>query len=225
MKIGIIGSGGVAQTLGQRILEQGHPLWLGTRNPQDLSSEKKFALPLGQWLEQGGKGAQVVDFAEAARQGDLLINATEGNHALNALQLAEADQLDNKVLIDLSNELDFSQGMPPIPQANGRSSLGEKIQAAYPNLKVVKVLNTLNANLMLNPQSLNQGDHTLLMSGNDSEAKALVSDFLKSFGWQDILDLGDITTARGTEMYLSLWLSLWQAIGTPHFQLKVVRES
>jgi predicted dinucleotide-binding enzyme len=162
-------------------------------------------------------------FAEAAAHGDLMVNATNGAASLEALRAAGEANLDGKVLIDISNPLDPSSGMPPSLFVSNTDSLGEQIQRAFPGVKVVKTLHTMNAFVMADPSLIAGGDHTVFVCGNDHEAKAQVTDILRSFGWRDVIDLGDITSARGTESYVSLWLRLWGALQIPMFNIKVVR--
>jgi predicted dinucleotide-binding enzyme len=228
MKIGIIGSGVVAQTLGAKLIELGHDVVLGTRDPAKLDEKKNMAGSLREWLaavNQGKKGetGKVATFREAAAHGELLINATHGEASIDALKLAAADKVGPKVLIDTSNELDFSKGAPPGVLASWTNCLGERIQAAFPNLKVVKSLNTIGAPIMVAPQALAGGEHTVFVAGNDAAAKAAVAEVLKSFGWKDVLDLGDIAAARAPEMYMAMWLHLWRATGTGMVNVKVVR--
>ena len=137
--------------------------------------------------------------------------------------MAGADKVGTKTLIDTANILDFSKGMPPRALASQDNCLAEEIQLVFPNLKVVKCFNTVTAPLMTNPKALAGGDHTIFVSGNDSAAKAEVSELLRSFGWSDILDLGDVSTARGPEMYMAMWLRLWGATGSGTVNVKVVR--
>jgi predicted dinucleotide-binding enzyme len=226
MKIGIIGSGAVAQTLGAKLIELGHDVVLGTRDPSKLDEKKNMAATLREWLAKTGQGqkkGKVVTFAEAAAHGELLISAVHGQNTIEALQIAGADKIGPKVLIDTGNELDFSKGMPPGALASQSNCLAERIQAAFPNLKVVKSLNTIGAPVMVAPQALAGGEHTVFVSGNDPAAKAAVAEVLKSFGWKDVLDLGDISSARGPEMYMAMWLRLWGATGTAMVNVKVVR--
>jgi 8-hydroxy-5-deazaflavin:NADPH oxidoreductase len=225
MKIGIVGSGIVAQTLGTKLVELGHDVALGTRDPNKLDDKKSFAGSLREWLAKvnAGNKAKVVSFRDAAAHGELLINATHGESSVDALKLAGDDALGSKVLIDVSNELDASKGMPPRVGASQDSCLAERIQAAFPKLKVVKSLNTMNCGVMVAPKALAGGDHSVFVSGNDAPAKAAVGELLKSFGWTDILDLGDISSARGPEMYMALWLRLWGATKTGVLNIKVVR--
>jgi hypothetical protein len=223
MKIGIIGTGVVAQTLGSKLVELGHDVALGTRDAKKLDEKKRFASTLREWLQATQNRAKVVTFREAAAHGDILINATSGEVSVAALGLAEAGSVGSKTLIDAANELDHSKGMPPRSLASQDNCLAEKIQEAFPNLRVVKSLNTIGAPVMVNPAAVGEGQHTVFVSGNDRGAKAQVSDLLKSFGWTDILDLGDISSARGPEMYMGLWIRLWGATQTGMINIKVVR--
>ena len=149
--------------------------------------------------------------------------ATAGGVSVEALKLAGADKVGPKVLIDTANILDFSKGMPPWALASQDNCVAETIQTAFPNLKVVKSFNTIGAPVMVNPKAVGGGDHTIFVSGNDSAAKVQVSEILKSFGWTDILDLGDISSARGPEMYMAMWIRLWGATQTGMLNIKVVR--
>jgi predicted dinucleotide-binding enzyme len=214
MKVGVFGSGMVGQTIGSKVAELGHDVMLGTRDPSKLQ----------EWLAKTGANARVGSFADTAAHGEVLFNATNGRGSLEALDMAGKTNLDGKILIDISNPLDFSRGMPPTLFISNTDSLGEQIQRAYPNLKVVKSLNTVTASLMVNPRQLADGDHHVFVSGNDADTKAQVIHILTDwFGWRHVLDLGDITTARGTEMYLPIWLRLWGAQGTGMFNVKVVK--
>lgn len=223
MKIGIIGSGVVAQTLGSKLVEQEHDVVLGTRDPKKLDEKKMFASTLREWQEQIKNRAKIATFAEAAAHGEILINATSGQVSIEALKLAAADKVGPKILIDAANELDHSKGMPPAVLASQERCLAEKIQATFPNLKVVKTLNTIGAPVMVNPKAVGGGDHTVFVSGNDPDAKAQVTKLLESFGWSDVLDLGDIGSARGPEMYMAMWIRLWGATKTGMINVKVVR--
>jgi predicted dinucleotide-binding enzyme len=162
-------------------------------------------------------------FAEAAAHGEMVVNSTAGVASLEALEMAGEDNINGKVLIDVSNALDFSRGMPPTLWVSNTDSLGERIQRRFPEAKVVKTLHTMNAYLMVDPAQLAGGDHTVFVCGDDAEAKAKVSELLRSFGWQDVIDLGDITTARGTEMLMPIWLRLFGVLQKPVFNFKIVR--
>lgn len=227
MHIGIFGSGIVGQTVGRGLARLGHQVTIGTRDPRNLGGARGQAPSLQTWLAEVGPAGRVDTFAGAAQSADLLINATSGSGSLAALESAQAGVgsagLENKVLLDLANPLDFSQGLPPTLFVKDGDSLAEGLQRAHPELLVVKALNTMSAHLMVAPGALAGGDHTVFLSGNDAGAKAQVRGLLESLGWTDILDLGDLSTARGPEMLLPLWLRTWQALGTADFQFKVVR--
>jgi 8-hydroxy-5-deazaflavin:NADPH oxidoreductase len=225
MKIGIIGGGSVGQTIGGKLAANGHDVRLGIRNvtPEELARERQMAKPLGAWAAE--TGVTVVTIGEAAEYGDIIFNATQGAGAIEALTLAGAAALGSKVLVDISNPLDFSHGMPPaiLPAYAGATSLGEEIQKAFPKVRVVKAFNTIAAALMVNPGAIS-GDHDLLIAGEDGRAKAEVEHLAKrEFGWKSVVDLGGIKSARGTEHLLPLWVILWGVTGTPMFNVKVVQ--
>jgi predicted dinucleotide-binding enzyme len=225
MKIGVFGTGMVGRTVAGKLLELGHGVCVGTRDPgatmAKAEPDRMGTPPFKVWKEQH-PGAELGTIAQAAAHGELLVNAMSGVGSVDTLKLA-GDALSGKLLLDISNPLDFSKGMPPTLAVCNTDSLGEQIQRAFPALKVVKSLNTVNANLMVGPKTLADGDHTMFVCGNDAGAKATVTALLQSFGWQDIVDLGDITSARGTEMYLPLWLRSWSAVKSPTFSIKLVR--
>ena len=162
-------------------------------------------------------------FGEAAAHGEMVVNATAGAVSLEALDMAGEEYLTGKVLVDISNPLDFSEGMPPTLSVSNTDSLGEQIQRRFPEAKVVKTLHTMNAYLMVDPAQLAGGEHTVFVCGDDAETKAKVTELLRSFGWTDIIDLGDISTARGTEMLLPIWVRLFGALQKPIFNFKIVR--
>lgn len=226
MKIGVLGTGTVGRTLAARLTGLGHTVVVGTRDPAETrgraSPDGYGNPPFREWIDQHST-ISLGTFAEAAAHGELLVNATVGSGALPALELCGEPRLRGKVLVDVSNPLDFSHGMPPTLSVCNTDSLGETIQRTFPTMRVVKTLNTVTAKVMVNPLELAEGAHSIFVSGNDTSAKAQVTDLLRSFGWQDIVDLGDITTARGTEMLLPLWLRLWGVTKTPMFSLKLVR--
>jgi predicted dinucleotide-binding enzyme len=227
MKIGIIGTGVVGKTHAGKLADLGHDVMIGTRDvnktlarpDKDLGGNPPFA----EWQKQHTK-VKLGTFAEATSHGEVIINATSGTGALEALKLAGAANLKGKILIDISNPLDFSKGFPPSLTVCNTDSLGEQIQRAFPDTKVVKTLNTTNALLMVNPRQLAGGDHSIFVSGNDTAAKATVTGYLKEwFGWKDIIDMGDMTSARGTEMLLPIWVRLYGLLKTPAFNFKIVR--
>ena len=246
MNIGVLGTGMVGQALGSALAAQGHAVMFGTRDVEKtLAGEgtNAYGVPVfGVWYkDNANKGSEHKDnthkdsehkdsahlelgtFAEAARFGDLLVNATNGMGSLEALHAAGADNLGSKILIDVANELDFSGGMPPRALATTDRSLGEAIQAAFPTLRVVKTLNTINASVMVDPALVPGGDSTVFINGNDAEAKAQVTELLRSFGWQDVMDLGDVTASRAAEMLLPVWVRAWGVLGNVPFNFKIVR--
>jgi len=200
MKYAVLGTGAVGQTIAAKLRSQGYEVLVGSRS--------------------AGEGK--VSFAEAAAFGHIIFNATKGEASLQALALAGEGNLGDKILIDLANPLDFSRGMPPTLSICNDDSLGETIQRTYPRLKVVKTLNTLNCALMVNPSAVG-GSHDLFMSGNDPLAKAEVHKLLASWGWKTIHDLGDISTARGTEQLLPIWIRLMGSLGHADFNFHIAQ--
>lgn len=226
MKIGILGTGVVGQTIAEKISQLGHQVMIGTRDKQNtLAKTNKDSFgrpPFSEWFKNNPQ-IMFGTLSEAASFGEFLVNATSGVGSIEALKLAGEQNLTNKILLDISNPLDFSKGMPPTLTICNTDSLGEQIQQAFPNTKVVKSLNTLNAYLMVKP-SLLPGSTNIFLNGNDAGAKAEVKNLLISFGWndKDIIDMGDISTARGTEQLLPIWVRLWGALQTPMFNFKIV---
>jgi 8-hydroxy-5-deazaflavin:NADPH oxidoreductase len=226
MNVGILGTGAVGKTLAAKLASLGHAVVIGTRDVAatmaNTASDVFGNPPFSVW-QKSHPGVKLAGFADAAAHGEVIINATNGSASIDVLERA-GKSLDGKILIDLSNPLDFSKGMPPSLFVCNTDSLAEQIQKAFPRVKVVKTLNTVNASVMVNPGAVASGDHHLFLSGNDATAKAEVMGLLKSwFGWRNFIDLGDITTARGAEMILPIWLQLWGALKTPMFNFKIVR--
>jgi predicted dinucleotide-binding enzyme len=226
MRFGILGTGVVGKTIAARLGSMGHEVMVGTRDPEETMSRSEPDQygnpPFGAW-QQEHPGVRLGTFGEAAAHGEMVVNATAGAVSLEALEMASENNLNGKVLMDISNPLDFSRGMPPTLWVSNTDSLGERIQRRFPEAKVVKTLHTMNAYLMVDPTQLAEADHTVFVSGDDTEAKAKVTNLLRSFGWTDIIDLGDITTARGTEMVMPIWLRLFGALQKPIFNFKIVR--
>ena len=213
MRIGVLGTGVVGQTMGAALIARGHDVMMGARS---ADNEKALAF-------RDRTGGCAGTFADSAAFGEMVIHATRGGTAIEVLQAAGSANLAGKVLIDVSNPLDFSAGYPPSLSVSNTDSLGEMIQRAFPDALVVKTLNTVNANVMVEP-ALVPGPHTVFVSGNDKGAKGRVMDLLRSFGWQSIVDLGDITTARGTEQMLPLWVRLYAVLGTGEFNLALMKK-
>lgn len=210
----IFGTGDVGKALGAKLVSLGHEVMIGSREGAKAAD----------WVESQGDLASQGTFAQAAAFGDIGILCVGGPNA-PAVMRAIDGKMDGKVVIDVCNPLDFSQGFPPTLTTCNTTSLGEELQAEFPNVKFVKALNTTNNAIMVNPGALAESDHFLPMCGNDNEAKEKVKELLKSFGWQEIIDLGDMTNARGTEMLLPLWVRLYGKFNfNGMFNFKIVRE-
>ncbi len=227
MNISIFGTGMVGQTLAGKLSSLGHAVVIGTRDPKaTLARNDKDAMgnpPYRVWAEKHPK-VELATLADAASRGEIAINVLSGQGAISGLRAAGADRLAGKILMDVSNPLDFSKGFPPSLTVCNTDSLGEQIQRELPKTKVVKTLNTVNAGLMVEPAKLAGGDHTIFVSGDDAGAKAAVKAHLQEwFGWKDVIDLGGIASARGVEMYLPLWVQLMGALKTPIFSVRVIR--
>ena len=215
MRIGVLGTGVVGQTIGKKLVALGHDVRMGARTANNEKAEG--------WAKANGGGASHGTFADAASFGEIVFNCTSGMASLEALRQAGAKNLDGKILVDVANPLDFSKGMPPTLSVCNTDSLGEQIQRELPNVRVVKTLNTINTNVMVDP-SLVPGESDVFVSGNDAGAKAKVTEILtKWFGWRSVIDLGDITSARATEMILPLWLRLFATFKTPYTNIHVLR--
>jgi len=226
MKIAVFGTGTVGPAVAGALAKLGHEVVIGTRDPQATLARTEAGpmggVPFAQWHAEHGDIA-LTTFAEAAAGSEIVVNATNGTGSLDALTAAGADNLAGKVIVDIANPLDFSQGFPPSLNPVNTDSLGEQLQRAFPEARVVKTLNTMNASVMVDPASVAGGDHSVFVSGNDADAKTVVAGLLADLGHRDIIDLGDITTARGTEMLLPIWLRLWGAFGNADFNFKIAR--
>ena len=229
MKIGILGTGGVGRTIAAKLESLGHDVMIGTRDVvRTLANNEKNMMggaPYKDWQAQHPK-VKLGTHAEAAAFGELVINATSGGGTMEALRSAGKESLGSKVLLDISNPLDFSKGMPPTLSICNNDSLGETIQREFPQLRVVKGFNTLSAPLMVEPKALPERTN-LFICGNDADAKKKVRELMVSFGWDgdDVIDLGDITMSRGTEQILPIWVRLWGALGTPMFNFRIVKQA
>jgi 8-hydroxy-5-deazaflavin:NADPH oxidoreductase len=227
MRIAVLGTGSVGRTLAARFTELGHEVTVGTR---DVTATMAAGEPDGSgnptytsWSD-AHPNVRLATFADAVTDADLIVNATSGGVSRAVLDSVGEAALGSRILLDISNPLDFSAGFPPFLSVANTDSVGEQLQAAYPRLRVVKSLNTLTAALMAHPEQVSGGDHTVFVSGNDASAKAAVTDLLVALGHRDVIDLGDITTARGAEMYVALWVRLMSVLGTSMFTIKVVRD-
>ncbi len=230
MKIAIIGTGTVGRAIASRLVELEYDVMMGTRNvAEKLASTAKDMYgnpPFNEWIKSNSK-IRLATFSDAAAFGELLINATNGSNSVKALILSGGKNLSGKILIDIANPLDFSNGMPPslISGLNNTNSLAEEIQRTFPDVMVVKTLNTMAATLMVNPDMIGKGDHVNFICGNSAEAKSKVEKILNQFGWktENIMDLGDITAARATESVLPIWVRIMGVAKTGMFNFKVVK--
>jgi predicted dinucleotide-binding enzyme len=218
MKIAVLGTGIVGDTIGSKLVALGHEVKMGSRKT-DNEKAKAFV------AKNNGK-ASAGTFADAAAFGEIIFNCTSGAASVEALKMAGEANIKGKIIVDIANPLDFGKGAPPslIPALSNTKSLGEEIQKTFPSAKVVKTLNTMWCGLMVNPAMIDGGDHTNFICGNDTDAKQKVKSLLNEFGWknENLLDLGDISSARGTEAVLPVWLRIWGATKSGAFNFKVV---
>ena len=226
MRIGVLGTGVVGRTLAGKLAERGNDVVMGSRDPSALAGRTEpERMGNESFAEWHGKHpvVRLATFAESAAHGQMVVNATAGAASLEALRSAGEDNLAGKVLLDVSNPLDASQGFPPLLFVSNTDSLAERIQRAFPRARVVKSLNTVTAGVMVEPSLVAGGDHAAFVSGDDDEAKEQVTSLLReALGWRHVIDLGGITSARGAEMYLSLWLRLMGTLETPMFNVSIV---
>ncbi|MGL4598206.1 MAG: NADPH-dependent F420 reductase [Bacteroidia bacterium] len=225
MNITILGTGSVGQTLAEKFISQGHTIIIGTRNVEETMA-KTGPTSFSEWHSKN-PAAQLKTFSDAAKEGELIVNALNGNATLTVFQALDAAHLEKKIVIDLSNPLDFSKGFPPtlLEGLNNSNSLGESIQQIHPQAHVVKTLNTMWCGFMLAPNLIQGGQHINFISGNDQKSKEVVTQLLITFGWtqETLLDLGDITNSRGTEGYLLLWTRIYAATKNGAFNLQLVK--
>ncbi|MGH9165723.1 MAG: NADPH-dependent F420 reductase [Acidimicrobiales bacterium] len=223
MRFAVLGTGMVGQTIAGKLESLGHEVVMGTRDVAAsmarTDGDGRGTPPVSQWLTQHA-GVGLAGFADAAQSAETVVNTTAGMVSMSVLAAAGEANLAGKVLIDIANPLDFSAGMPPTLNPCNTESLGEQIQNAFPAALVVKTLNTMRTQVMVDPARV-PGNHTVFLSGDDPAAKATVTEVLRSFGWSpaNILDLGPISTARGAEMLLPVWLSVAAALG--HFDFNI----
>jgi 8-hydroxy-5-deazaflavin:NADPH oxidoreductase len=228
MKISILGTGRVGQTIAVKMTALGHQVFLGSRNSKKtMQRENSISgkdVSFAEWLKTNSS-ITLVDYQEIPADTIIFINCTQGEGSIPSLKAVGKDKLNGKVILDIANPLDFSKGMPPSLYICNTDSLAEKIQDKFPESNVVKGLNTMNCNVMMNP-SMVPGDHNVFLSGNDSDAKKIIVDLLVSIGWKsdNVIDLGDITTARGSEMILPIWLRLWGVLRTPDFNFHIAKK-
>jgi 8-hydroxy-5-deazaflavin:NADPH oxidoreductase len=223
MKIAVLGTGGVGKAFAPKLKELGHQVVIGTRDvKQTLADDKKG---FTEFLKKN-EGLELRSFAEAAAWADVLINVSKGSATLDVIRACGISNLKDKIIVDISNPLDFSKGMPPtlIPELCNTTSLGEEIQKLVPGAKVVKTLNTMWNGLMINPSLINGGNHVNYICGNDEGAKQKVKELLYQLGWkkENVLDIGDITGARATEATLPIWLRVYGARQSGSFNFQIV---
>jgi predicted dinucleotide-binding enzyme len=216
MRVAVLGTGSAGRAIATRLLQLGHEVTMGSRAADGEA--------LNEWLGEAGEGAKGGTFAEAAAAAELVFNCTAGTASLEVLRAAGAENLAGKTLIDVANPLDFSAGFPPTLSVCNDDSLAEQIQAAFPETRVVKSLNTVSNALMVDPGRV-RGDHSIFVCGDDEAAKAQVRALLEAIGWppESIVDLGDLTGARATEMYVALWVRLYGTLDTADFNIAIAR--
>ena len=213
MRIAVIGTGVVGRTLAQAFQRLGHDVVVGTRDPDETSAREEWA----------GVGVPLQPLGTVAAEADLVVNATAGTASLSALGEVGTQHLTAKVILDVSNPLDFSQGFPPTLSVKDTDSLAEQIQRAFPDARVVKALNTVTASVMVDPGSVGDGDTTIFVAGDDPETREVVVGLLRELDWQDVVELDGLQNARGLEMWMPLWVRLMGALGTSEFNLRLVR--
>ena len=211
MRIALLGTGLVGRTLAPAFVRLGHDVTIGTRDPEATRARDDWTLDV-----------PLRRFGDVAIDADLVINATNGQVSLSVLEQVGAENLERRVLLDVSNPLDFSEGFPPTLLVKDTDSLAEQIQRTFPEARVVKSLNTVNCAVMVEPARVG-GETTMFVAGAEPKARALVVSLLHELGWHDVLEFEDLSAARGMEMWLPLWLRLMGRLGTADFNLKIVR--
>ncbi|HYO39107.1 MAG TPA: NAD(P)-binding domain-containing protein [Nocardioidaceae bacterium] len=215
MKMAVLGTGSVGRTVAPALTRLGHQVAVGTRDPETTRRRSDWA-PLPD-------DVPLRSYATVADGVDLVVNATNGMGSLAALAAVGAERLAGRVLLDLSNPLDFSAGFPPTLSVKDTDSLAEQIARAFPDVRVVKALNTVTAAVMVDPTLVGEGDTTVFAASDDAEARTIVVGLLRDLGWRDVVELDELAAARGLEMYLPLWVRLVGALGTAAFNVKLVR--
>ena len=216
MKVGILGTGMVGHALANKFIELGHHVMMGARSSGNEKAQR--------WKQTAGELAEIGEFEQVAKIAEIVVFAVRGDVILEVAKLAGPDNLAGKIVIDVTNPLDFSNGMPPIliPELSNTTSAGEELQKLLPNSRVVKALNTVNCDVMVRP-NLIPGKHDIFLCGNDQAAKHAVIEILNAFGWDNPIDLGGIRAARSTEGMMPFWLNLWQLFGHDKFNYHIVQ--
>ena len=212
MRIAVLGTGTAGRTLAPAFRRLGHEVTIGTRDPVATRAREDWTLDIA-----------LQPYDEVADTADMVVNATNGQGSLSALAMVGEEALAGKVLLDVANPLDFSGGFPPTLTVKDTDSLAEQIQRAFPEARVVKALNTVNAAVMVDPSRIGDGSTTMFLAGDDTSARSTVRELLGSLGWQDVVEFEELSAARGMEMWLPLWVRLMGRLGTPDFNLKIVR--
>jgi 8-hydroxy-5-deazaflavin:NADPH oxidoreductase len=213
MRVGILGSGPVGQMLGKGFAEHGHVVLLGSRTPEKPELKK--------WKEETPGKVSTGSFAEAAAHGELLVLCCLGTAAEEVINLAGPAPFERKVLIDATNQLDFSKGMPPGMFLGVSDSLGERIQRKLPHARVVKCFNIVPNSVMIHPD-IGGSTPTMIIAGNDDAAKATVVGILREFGWPGAIDIGGIEGARWLEALVPLWVRVALKLGNFNVAFKVL---
>ena len=215
-KIGVLGTGMVGNAIGSKLIQLGYDVKMGSRTPNNEKASE--------WVRKNGSKASQGTFEDAAKFGDIIFLCVKGEAALDVLRMAKEENLNGKTIVDVTNPVDFSKGMPPSLFVCNTDSLGERLQRAFPNVNFVKTLDVVNCEVQVDPKKSGD-DPTMFMCGNNTKAKVEVKEILKQFGWKDIIDLGDISAARGSEMMTPIWLRIWSAFQNSHFAFKIVRKN
>jgi hypothetical protein len=212
MRIAVVGTGMVGRTLAPALAALGHDVVVGTRDPGTTAARDDWTLDL-----------PLRPYTGVAEGADLVVNATNGQASLAALEAVGADALAGRVLLDVANPLDSSAGFPPTLTVKDTDSLAEQIQRAFPGARVVKSLNTVNCNVMVDPARVSDGESTMFVAGDDAEARGVVVSLLQDLGWRDVIEFEELSAARGMEMWLPMWVRLMGRLGTADFNLRIVR--
>ena len=198
-RVGVLGTGEVGRRLASGFRGRGHEVTIGSRDPEKPE--------LREWLSTEGAGIQAGTFTEAAAGSELLVLAVLGDAAEEVIADAGRESFAGKVVIDAMNPLDFSGGFPPKLSISGEDSLGERVQRALPDAKIVKAFNIIGNPYFVDP-SFSEGQPTMLIAGNDADAKRTVTDLLADFGWSDIVDIGGIDGSRELEAICIAWVKI-----------------
>jgi predicted dinucleotide-binding enzyme len=215
MKISVLGTGAAGRTVAPALAALGHEVVVGTRDPDATRAREEWTSPVAD--------LPLRELATVAEGADLVVNATNGEASLAVLGGVGAESLAGMVVLDLANPLDFSAGFPPTLSVKDTDSLAEQIQRAFPEARVVKALNTVNAAVMVDPGRVGDGGTTIFAASDDADARAVVVGLLQQIGWRDVIEFDQLSAARGLEMWLPMWVRLMGALGTADFNIAVVR--